>query len=83
MLVSSRDKVMDEEFLNYKLKHEFYPYSSNEHLYNEINLRNVLEFVDLVFDNNLDKIYFLRQYLKNFQENYGIKVAVKAKKFVK
>lgn len=83
MLVSSRDKVMDEEFLDYKLKHEFYPYIGNEYLYNEVNLKNVLEFVDLVFDNNLDKIYFLRQYLKDFQENYGIKTAVMAKKFVK
>jgi len=83
MLVSAREKVMDEEFLDYKLKHEFYPYLGNEYLYNDINLKNVLEFVDLVFDNNLDKIYFLRQYLKNFQDNYGIKIAVRAKKFVK
>lgn len=83
MLVSSRDKVMDEEFLDYKLKHEFYPYSGNEHLYNDVHLKNALEFVDLVFDNNLDKVYFLRQYLKGFQENYGIKTAVRAKKFVR
>lgn len=83
MLVSSKNKVMDEEFLDYKLKHEFYPFSGNEYLYNDVNLKNVLEFVDLVFDNNLDKIYFLRQYLKNFQENYGIKTAVRAKRFVK
>lgn len=83
MLVSSREKVMDEQFLDYKLRYEFYPYSGNEHLYNDISLKNVLEFVDLVFDNNLDKIYFLRQYLKNFQENYGIKTAVRAKRFVK
>ncbi len=83
MLVSSREKVMDQEFLDYKLKYEFYPYLGNEHLYNGISLKNVLEFVDLVFDNNLDKIYFLRQYLKDFQENYGIKTAVNARKFVK
>ncbi len=83
MLVSSRDKVMDEEFLDYKLKHEFYPYNGNEYLYNNVNLKNVLEFVDLVFDNNLDKVYFLRQYLKDFEENYNIKIAVKAKKFVR
>lgn len=83
MLVASRDKVMDEEFLDYKLKHEYSPYSGSEYLYNDVCLKNVLEFVDLVFDNNLDKVYFLRQYLKDFQENYGIKTAVKAKKFVK
>lgn len=83
MLLSSREKVMDEEFLDYKLEYEFLPYSGNEYLYNDVNLKNALEFVDLVFDNNLDKVYFLRQYLKNFQENYGIQKAVKAKRFVK
>lgn len=83
MLVSSRDKVIDEEFLDYKLSHEYLAYFGNKYIYNEINLKNVLEFVDLVFDNNLDKIYFLRQYLKNFQENYGTKTAVRAKRFVK
>ena len=72
MLVSSKDKVMDEDFLNYKLKHEFLSY-----------LKNALEFVDLIFDNNLDKVYFLKQYLKNYQENYGSKTVVKAKRFVK
>jgi len=83
MLVSSRDKAMDEDFLDYKLNHEYLPYSTNEYMYNDVCLKNVLEFVDLIFDNNLDKVYFLRQYLKNFQENYGIKTAVRAKKFVK
>lgn len=83
MLLSSRNKVIDEDFLNYKLSHEYIPYNENEYLYNNINLKNALEFVDLVFDNNVDKMYFLRQYLKNFQDNYGIKTAVKAKRFVK
>lgn len=83
MLIASKTKVMDEEFLDYKLKNEYFTYSGNEQLYNEICLKNALEFSDLVFDNNLDKIYFLRQYLKNFQDNYGIKTAIKAKKFIK
>ncbi len=83
MLIVCGDKVVDEEFLDYKLNNEYLSYGSNRHLYNEINLKNALEFVDLVFDNNLDKVYFLRQYLRDFQENYGLKGAVKAKKFVK
>ena len=83
MIVSSKEKIMDEEFLDYKLSCEYFPYLGNEYLYNNINLKNVLEFVDLVFDNNLDKVYFLRQYLKNFEENNGLSVAVKIKKFVK
>lgn len=83
MLVSAKKKVMNEEFLDYKLKHEFYTYSSHNYLYNIINLKSALEFVDLIFDNNLDKIYFLRQYLKDFQDGYGIRMAVKAKNFVR
>lgn len=83
LCVTARDKVIDEEFLDYILKYEFYPFNGNEYLYSTINLKKVLEFVDLIFDNNLDKAYFLRQYLKNFQENYEIKYTNKAKRFVR
>ena len=53
---------------------------SSLNLYNEIYLEQALELCDLIFDNNLDKIYFLRQYLKSFEmpkEEFQ-----KAKKFV-
>ena len=83
MLVSSRNKVMNEDFLDYKLKNELICYSDNKYMYDCINIKNALEFVDLVFDNNLDKIYFLRQYLKDLQEGYGNKEALKSKRFVK
>lgn len=83
MLVSSRKKIMNEEFLDYKLKKEFFPYYNNDYLYNNVILKNALEFVDLVFDNNLDKVYFLRQYLKNFQDSYGIKTTINAKRFIR
>lgn len=36
---------------------------------NEIYVDDALEFADLIFDNNLDKIYFLRQYLKSFEKS--------------
>jgi len=83
MLLSVRENVIDEEFLDYKLKHDFFPIEESDILYNEICLKQVLEFVDLIFDNNLDKVYFLRQYLKNFKNNYGINGAIKAKKFIR
>lgn len=35
--------------------------------YDEIYLEQALELSDLLFNNNLDKIYFLRQYLKSFE----------------
>ncbi len=33
--------------------------------YNKIYLDSALELSDIIFDNNLDKLYFLRQYIKN------------------
>ncbi len=83
LLIVARDKIIDEEFLDYKIKHDFRPYSGNEYLYSTVNLKNVLEFVDLTFDNNLDKVYFLRQYLKDFEEIYKSSDSQKAKRFVR
>ena len=51
--------------------------------YSEVNIEEALEFVDLVFDNDLDKVYFLRQYIKNYEENFKTNKAVMAKRFVK
>lgn len=42
--------------------------------YNEIYLEQALELCDLIFNNNCDKIYFLKQYLKSFEvseEEFG------------
>lgn len=49
-------------------------------IYNEIYLDQALELSDMIFSNNLDKIYFLRQYLKDFSVCNSM---VKAKTFVK
>lgn len=35
--------------------------------YNEIYLQQALELCDMLFTNNFDKVYFLRQYLKSFE----------------
>lgn len=83
MMIASKDNKIDEDFLDYRLKNEYMPYSTNKFLYDIININSLLEFVDLVFDNNLDKIYFLRQYLRNFQEVFGAKTTIKTKSFFK
>lgn len=83
ILVSAQEKKIDVEFLDYKLASEFKSYEDFAYLYNNVNLKNALEFVDLVFDNNLDKIYFLKQYIKDFQDNLGLKTMIRAKKFIK
>ena len=49
--------------------------------YGQIYLEQSLELADLVFDNNLDKMYFLRQYLKSFE--VGNRPLQKAKCFIK
>lgn len=49
--------------------------------YDEIYLEQALELCDMIFTNNVDKIYFLRQYLKSFQVSN--KVVSKAKTFTK
>lgn len=37
--------------------------------YHQINIQQAIELSDLIFDNNLDKINFLKQYFKNYQTN--------------
>ena len=59
------------------------PYRGHEYRYNEVCLKDALEFVDLVFDSNIDKIYFLKQYLKDFEDNYALTELTKAKVFYK
>jgi len=55
-------------------------YSSLE-FYGEIYLQQALELCDMIFTNNFDKVYFLRQYLKSFE--IGNKELAKPKLFVK
>lgn len=56
--------------------------SVNPLLYNEICLFKALEFVDFTFDNDLDKYYFLKQYLKTYESNYELKENHLAKRFI-
>lgn len=66
-----------EDIVNNRFVINNYKYS-DVYLYDEIYLDQVLEFCDIIFDNNIDKIYFLRQYFKSFEvddvhNHYGIK----------
>lgn len=62
MLLYSNSLIFDEKKLNGKVDG-----ISFEKTASKIHIDDVLEFVDLIFDNNVDKIYFLRQYLKSFE----------------
>ena len=59
-LLSVTKEEIDGEYLDYLLKEEPSTIPS---------LEDTLQFIDMIFDNNQDKIYFLKQYLKEF--NWG------------
>lgn len=66
MLYCKNDNFNDD-ILNRRLFDKGIIYNIDK--YNKIYLDQALELCDLIFDNNLDKIYFLRQYLKLFEVN--------------
>ena len=43
MLVSSKQKVMDEDFLDYKLRNDYKKFLTNKYLYDIVNIKDVLE----------------------------------------
>lgn len=57
LLKAPGKELIDEDYLDYRLR---------EGLPTKSSLANALELVDTIFDNNLDKIYFLKQYNKDF-----------------
>ena len=70
MLYSKSDNF--NNLLLDKRKHELL---LKEKTPNEIYLNDALEFADLIFNNNLDKVYFLRQYLKSFEVSQEYEMA--------
>ena len=57
LMLAARNKKIDEDFLDYKLEKEPDKFSL---------LPKALELADIIFDNDLDKMYFLKQYKKDF-----------------
>ncbi len=86
-MMTSCTQGIDQDFLDYKFaKQEEKGWPSDyadSLIYQEILLKDALEFADLVFDNNLDKYYFLRQYFKGFQVAHGNEKCIYAKSFIK
>lgn len=82
-LLAVKKESFDEEYLDYKFNNEYLSFNDSPYRYNEINIKDSLEYVDMIYNNNLDKMYFLRQYIKSYQNNYGVVGAVKAKRFTK
>lgn len=78
LILYCKSDKFDEEILN-RRKVIVEGIFSNIDEYNKVYLEQAIELSDMIFDNNLDKIYFLRQYLKSF--GISDKPLVKARKF--
>ena len=74
---------IDEEYLDYKLKGIFKLYKYCPYIYDNIDLDKSFEFIDIIFDNTLDKIYFLRQYVKDYQVQKRDNITTLSKRFTK
>ena len=65
ILLYCKSENFDSNTINNRFLKNKFKYDSL-FLYDEIFLDQALELADLIFHNNLDKIYFLKQYLKSF-----------------
>lgn len=64
ILTYSKNSNFDDD----TIRNRYRSIESNDfYNYKNIYLKQALELADLIFDNNFDKIYFLRQYLKSFE----------------
>ena len=66
MIVYCKSDKFDDDILN-RRKIEVEGIFDKLEEYSQIYLDQAIELCDMIFDNNLDKIYFLRQYLKSFE----------------
>lgn len=78
LLLYCKSDKFDDEILDRRYLEVCNNFSDMES-YSKIYLEQVIELCDMIFSNNLDKVYFLRQYLKSFEE--ADKPFIKAKKF--
>ena len=71
-----KDTEIDEEYLEFKIKND----NSNINDYNNINIEDAIKLSNIVFKDEIDKLYFLRQYVKDGENNIRF---VESKKFTK
>ena len=67
LTLACKDNNLDEDVIEKRLK-EFNNKNNEYSEYPKIFVDEALEFCDLIFSNPLDKIYFLKQYIRDFTE---------------
>lgn len=69
LLMYAKSENFDLDKIKYQNK-KMALLSSNIAYYNEVYLEDAITLCDLIFDKNIDKMYFLRQYIKNYKTSY-------------
>ena len=82
LLEYSKNKDYDKELILYRQNKQAEHYE-DLNWYNKIYLNEALELCDILFDKNIDKVYFLKQYLKSFEDIKNNSEYKKCKKLVK
>ena len=65
LLDKSNDIEIDKDKLAYEIKN----YDLKQSDYIKIDMNEAIELADIIFDNEIDKLYFLRQYIKDGNDN--------------
>lgn len=78
LLLFCKSDKFDEDIIN-RRRLQVYGLMGDLPSYSEIYFDQAVELCDMIFDNNVDKIYFLRQYLKSFE--VANKPMVRARRF--
>lgn len=79
LLLYCKSDNFNEDILDKNIYDGFTDVTKNIDNYDKIYYSEAVELCDVIFDNNKDKIYFLRQYLKSFE--VSSEKFKKAKKF--
>lgn len=81
LLLAIKNNKIDVDIIEFLIKNIQECNNTNILLmdYNSVHLNTALLFADMVFDNDLDKLYFLRQYIKN---SYLNDYSKREKKFI-
>ena len=63
------DYIIPFEIDKDKLAYEIKNYDLKQSDYIKIDMNEAIELADIIFDNEIDKLYFLRQYIKDGNDN--------------
>lgn len=83
MILTINKDNFDMEYIDYNINKDIdrIKHRHDSAYDSEINIKKVLEFVDMFYEENIDKLNFLKQYFKNYELTLQKKELIRTKKF--